>query len=127
MTILYKSLVFKSHHRKQNNILKIIIHQNTIDKILQSDNNDLIEFINNIIKYRFIEENDLYNVFDKDRTIYLKYKQNIDFWKKILLQLPKIKLDGRIRKGEHKIDENLYLKVRNAERFDDQILELLKY
>ena len=125
MIILYKCQSAKVRWRKQSEEIKIIIHQNTIDRIILSNDADLINYITSLLDHPYKDSDDVYKLFDIDRSKYQSYIQNIKYWSKIFEDLPKVKFEGRVRKGEHQIYNNIYIKSRSAERREDQVLELI--
>jgi hypothetical protein len=100
MKVLDERKTKKIKHRKELN-LKTIIHESTIDKV--------------------VEEEDL-----KHLDIILNGKRPDLLWGAIFEDIPTVKVDGRFKIGEYRVFENkkFFLKIRNPNRFKTQIVEL---
>ena len=107
MIVLEERLTKKVKHRKPLT-LKVIIHQSTVDKI---EDEKQLALINKLIEATTDE---------------VAHKWMKLFWDKILIDLPKVKLDGRIKVGNYipLTYTKIILKVRNPDRLRNQVIEL---
>lgn len=125
MKVLLKTKTEKILHRNQIDI-EIIVHENTMN--LHSD------FINFLLIYNSeldIEDVSLFNSKEEFVISNLIYS----YWKSVLKNIPKVKLDNRFKIGKYKLPDfesvkykfkntDLYLIIRSAERYKKQIIEL---
>jgi len=97
-----------------------------VDNILNKDLSiNEKEFVEKIIKFSIIDEIKLFKIKKETLEFYVEYLKIQDFWYKFFKQLPRVKLDNRIQLGEYKIKENIYLIVRDSERFKNQYIEII--
>jgi hypothetical protein len=101
MNILKNFNTIKIPQRKQLTI-KIIIHEDTKKYFLEKLESAELLFFNKLLdgKTDFLE------------NFYLTH-------------LPKVKLDGRVKKGTYQITPNIFLTFRSSERHKDQVGEII--
>ena len=116
----------KVKHRNPVEI-KIIIHEATIDKINNSENETLISLFNDLIINCFRDNKALKEAIDNKIVKIQSYYKIRSFWDEIIKKLPIVLVDGRIKTGDHPFlnYDNLYFRVRSSERYKDQVIEII--
>ena len=123
MVILHKTKSFKVRHRKANWELKIIVHESTISDILNILPDNLKDDFKSMLS-PFVDDLQLEEFLNSDIEKYKSALKNNTFWSRQLLKIPMVKTDGRLKVGEYELNEYLSLKIRNSERYKDQVIEL---
>lgn len=130
--IIYKQLTQKIKHRSQVE-LSILVHNNTLNS---ADKNSK-KFIKFLSKFRIDLVDKFFTIKDFDSVDDYKINSSIrNYWVSVFNELPKVKLDGRIRLGTYKMQDfktpsynfdasKLSLIVRSSERFTNQIIEII--
>lgn len=127
MKLLFKTKTEKVLHRNQIDI-EIIVHENIINL-----NQEFIDFLSSYNSDIDVEDISKFNSKEDFIISNLIYS----YWKSVLKNIPKVKLDNRFKIGKYKLpnfesskynfsSDNLYLTIRSSERYKKQLIEITK-